>query len=299
MPLTPPTDFGPYRILELIELTGGTHIFLARQTSVDRIVTLTVLPPQNATKAAFIKRFQRQVLAASRLSHPNVVRAIDAGSIDGFQYIAAEHAGGQRLEMALEQGEWFPTRRCVAIGLDIARALVHLESKAIVHRGLNPRAIVLAESGVAKLRSFSLSKLVEVDGSQTWFDVDRYAARYMAPELVRFTEDVDARADLYALGCVLYHVIAGRPPFDGSTSAEIMKQHAQQEVSDPRAERPDLPAGLVKIVLRCLEKEREKRYPDARALVSRLEAVEAAVARRKRTSSTSRLGWLTSIFHDD
>jgi serine/threonine-protein kinase len=292
-----PPAFGPYKVLEQIESLGGATVYLARQTALDRLVTLTVFPTEEDWKSGYRKRFERQIAAASRVGHPNVVRAIDAGSIGGFDYIAAEYAGGTRLSDALARREWFPMRRCTGITLDIARALEHLASKHILHRAVTPRAIVLADSGVAKLRGFSLSKIQEGDGSQTWFDVDAHAARYMAPEVARADARIDARADLYSLGCVAYHLVTGAPPFQGAYAAEIQKQQIEAPVPDPRAERGDLPEPFAEVILRCLEKKPIERYRKAADLVAALRAIQeqprpAPPAARRR----SRLGWLTSIF---
>jgi serine/threonine protein kinase len=295
-----PATFGGYTILELVEKIGGAHVFLARQASVDRLVTLTVLPKAQREKPAYRRRFERQIDAASRLNHPNVVRAVDAGSIQDHRYIASEYAGGQRLSDTLARREWIPTRRCVNIARGIASALVHLESKRVIHRGVNPRAILLAESGAAKLRGFSLSKILEGEASQTWFDFDAYAAQYMSPEIAESARLVDTRADIYSFGCVLYHLLTGRPPFTGKYALEIMKQHVEAPAPDPREHRDDLTDSLRAVVLRCLSKSPAQRYRTAAALAEALEGPEA----RNSSGPTAppdgtRLrgrGWLGKIF---
>lgn len=283
-----PKTFGGYDVLELVERVGGTTIYLARQRTVDRVVTLTVLPPQEAHKAAFKKRFERQVLAASQLSHPNVAGAIDAGEVEGHHYIAAEYAGGQRLSVPLEGGEWFPTRRCRAIARDIAKALTHLESRRFVHRGVTPRAIQLAESGVSKLRGFSFSKILEPDGGETWFEIDAYAARYTSPEMVRMVDRVDTRGDIYSLGCVLFHTLTGRPPFEADSATAILEKHVSAPIPDPRREREDLPDLLRDVVVTCLQKKPERRYPSAQALLEALEGPSGEAPAPPQAESRSR-----------
>lgn len=299
MNVTIPRSFGTYRVLELIERVGGAHIYLARQTSVDRLVTLTVLPQESAQDAAFRKRFKRQVAAASCLGHPNVVRALDAGSVAGHEYIVAEYAGGRRLSTSLEEGEWFPMRRCIGIALDIARALEHLQSRLIVHRGVNPRAIVLSESGVAKLRGFSYSKPLGGDGSETWFEVDPFATRYMAPEQIRFDKDVDVRADIYGLGCVLYHLVTGEAPNEGASKAELLSKQLAGEPSDAGRLRADIPAELAAVLARCLERDRKARYATAAELVQDLEAVQSGAAKSaSERPRRSPLWWLAALFRN-
>lgn len=291
-----PRLFGPYKLLEQIDRLGGATIYLARQTSVDRLVTLTVLPAHEAEKAGHRQRFERQIAAASRLGHPNVVRAIDAGSIDGFQYIAAEYAGGERLSEPLARREWFPTRRCISITLDIARALEHLQSRRILHRSVNPQAIVLADSGVAKLRGFSLSRLMEGDGSETWFDIDAYAARYMAPEAARAQRRIDGRADIYSLGCVAYHLVTGAPPFPGTHALEIQRKHQEDEVPDPRARREGLPEAFSAVLDTCLQKAREDRYRTAAEMVQALQQVAEQKLAAPPPKRTSALRWIGGLF---
>lgn len=266
--------FGNYEVLETIERVGGTTTYRARQTTLDRLVMLTILPPQEAEKAAFKQRFERQFAAASRLSHPNIAGAVDAGTIDGHHYIAAEYTGGRRLADALAAREWFPVRRCVAIARDIARALAHLDEHRMVHRNVTPQAILLAESGLAKLRGFSFSKEDIGSPSETWFDVDAYAAQYTSPEMVNPASRVSARADIYALGCVLYHLLTGRPPFPGNYAPEILLKQETAPVPDPRTLREDLPMPLLRVLMRCLAKDPAQRYRTARALVKALDDLQ-------------------------
>ena len=156
-----------------------------------------------------------------------------------------------------------------------------------MHRNINPRTVLLAESGVAKLRGFSLSRLLESGPSETWFDLDVYAARYTSPEMARMVSDIDQRSDIYSLGCVLYHIVAGQPPFDAKTAASVRELHIKAPLTDPRRLRPDLPERFAWILMKCLEKERHKRYPTALALETALSALKAP----KPPEPTKR-GWL-------
>ncbi|MCP5065432.1 MAG: serine/threonine protein kinase [bacterium] len=292
-----PVDFGGYRILELIERVAGVHVFLARQASIDRLVTLTVLPESQGEKSAFKQRFERQVLAASRVNHPNVVRAVDAGSVEGHRYIASEYAGGTRLSELLARGEWVSIRRCVAIASDIATALAHLETTRLVHRSVTPRAIVLAEAGVAKLRGFSLSKFQEGDASQTWFDFDAYDAQYMSPEIVRSARFVDARADIYSFGCVLYHVLTGQTPFPGERAVDIMKMQVETAPRDPRELRDDLPEALCEVLLKCLRKDVAMRHRSAAELAEKVNAIRKGERSARRVPAPQqRPHWFSRLF---
>lgn len=269
-----PRRFGGYEVLRQIGRSGGAFVYRARQVSVDRLVTLTILPRQEAEKPAYRQRFERQVAAASKLRHPNVLSAIDAGSIAGHQYIVSEHVGGRRLSEALEAKEWFGIRRAVHIALGLARALEHVDSVGMLHRNLTPQTVILGDADVVKLRGFSFSRPHRNAASETWFDVDDDVTAYRAPDWVN-EKTVDVRADLYSLGCILFHMLTGRAPYGGGNAATVLERHVKSPIPDPRVLRKDIPEDLAAVVERLLAKDREERYPDAGALVADLEAIEA------------------------
>ncbi len=273
-----PRHFGNYEVIELIGQVGGTRMYRAKQTNLGRVVTVTVLPAHLAEKPAYRQRFERQFAAASRLRHPNIRAAIDAGEVDGHRFIVAESGDGRRLQEALDEGEWFGQKRSVVIALDIAHALEYLEGERFVHRHVTPSEILLVESGIAKLRGFSFSKQLQAGSNETWFDADPYWSLYTAPEFVRSEDDVDTRADIYSLGCVLFHLLTGRTPFVGTNAAVVMEQHVRAEPPDPRTLRDNLSVGVGAVVMRCLEKDRDRRYSTAAELVADLEAVKAGSA---------------------
>jgi len=272
----PPSDakgprvFGGYEVLDLVERRPGTQVYRARQLTLGRIVLLSVLPPRAAEKPLYRQRFEREVAVASRLRHDNVISIIDAGKLGAVRFYVTEWVEGRSLEQALEAGQGFGPERVVEIGLDLAKALQHLESQGLIHRAVSPRAIFLADVGPAKLGGFQEAKLHQAGGAETWTEVDSAAAHYMAPDHVR-EKGVDIRADLYSLGCVLYRLVTGRPPFVGGNAVVILDRHVNMHPRDPRQRREGLPDGLVEVLDRCLRKQREHRYPGAAPLVRDLE----------------------------
>jgi serine/threonine-protein kinase len=269
--------FGRYEIVSFVGRSGGARVYRARQVNLLRLVTLTILPRQEAEKAAYRIRFERQIEAASKLRHPNILSAIDAGTVDGHRYIVSEHVGGRRLSVLLGEGEPLPVARAVEIALGIARALAHMDSVGILHRNLTPRSILLGESGEPKLRGFSFSRPRRDASRETWFDTDDYAAHFKAPDVMH-DKELDVRADVYSLGCVLYFMLTGRPPFPSANAAIALERHVRNPVPDPRELRGDLPEALVNVLLKALEKDREQRYGTPEDLVADLEAVEAGRA---------------------
>jgi len=265
--------FGNYEVLRFLGEVGGARVYRAHQVSVDRLVTLTILPRQQMEKVAFRTRFERQVAAASKLRHPNILSAIDAGSVGGHQYLVSECVGGRRLSEALADGEWFGVRRAVAVALAIARALEHVDSVGMLHRNLSPQCVLLGDAGIVKLRGFSFSRPQRQAASETWFDPDDYTVLYKAPDWVTH-KTLDIRADLYSLGCVLYEMLTGRPPYRGGTAASILERHVKQAVPDPSALRSDVTPDLKVVIERLLAKNRDDRYATPTEVVYDLDAIE-------------------------
>jgi len=265
--------FGNYDVLRFLGEVGGARVYRARQVSVDRLVTLTILPRGQMEKIAYRTRFERQVAAASKLRHPNILSAIDAGSVGGHQYLVAEWVGGRRLAVALAEGEWFGVRRAVRIALAMARALEHVDSVGMLHRNLTPQCVLLGDAGVVKLRGFSFSRPHRETASETWFEPDDYTVLYKAPDWVTH-KTLDIRADMYSLGCVLYEVLTGRAPYRGGTAASILERHVQAAVPDPSALRSDVTPDLKAVITRLLAKSRDDRHATATELVADLDAID-------------------------
>lgn len=262
---------GGYELLERRSVEDGVIIFRARQQSLGRLVTMKVLPAASAAKPALRARFDRQVAAASRLRHDNIVSALDAGAALGCLYVVFEEIEGRSLGDALAQGTEFPPARAVEIGLDIARALDHVATNHLIHRNVVPSSILLTDHGHAKLAGFSAAKVRSSAGHETWFEHDATAAKYTAPEYVDGKKGIDIRADVYSLGCVLFHVATGRPPFHEGSAPEILARHVKETPPDPRTLRAGLPDGLVRVLDRSLRRERADRYQAPSEVVRDLE----------------------------
>jgi serine/threonine protein kinase len=265
--------FGNYEVLRFLGEAGGARVYRARQVSVDRLVTLTILPRQHMDKIAFRTRFERQVAAASKLRHPNILSAIDAGSIGGHQYLVAESVSGRRLSEQIADGEWFGVGRAVRIALAVARALEHIDAGGMLHRNLTPQCVLIGEGDLVKLRGFSFSRPQRQSVSETWFDADDYNVLYKSPDWVTH-KTLDIRSDLYSLGCILYELLTGRPPYRGGTSAQVLERHVKQALPDPSALRSDVSPDLKTVVVRLLAKDREDRYETPGEAVADLEAIE-------------------------
>lgn len=275
---TAPKEIAGYQLLERLSAAGGTVTFRARQKSLGRLVTMTILPPSGVASPGYRTRFDRQVAVASRLRHDNVISAIDAGAAAGCLYVVFEHVDGHTLAEAFARGEKFTPERLLSIARDIGLALDHVAASHLVHRNVVPSSILLVDHGPAKLAGFTAAKVKVKEGHETWFDHDLGSAHYTAPESVQGKRGIDVRADLYSLGCVLYQAATGHTPFGRGTVAEVLSHHVTATPPDPRTHRKDLPEGFVRILDRLLRRLPSLRYQSPAELLKDVEAVQAGRA---------------------
>lgn len=269
--------FAGYDLLARVSTHHGISTFKAVQVAIGRTVLVTVLPPDAGRIPAQRERFHRHQTVASRLHHANVISTIDAGTHKGCRYFVTEHVDGHPLAKELEENGRFDVMRAAAVARDVASALAFLDAEGIVHRNVSPSNILITDAGVVKLVGFALAKERRpgTPGAETWIDHGAGVALYMAPEWLRGEKGLDARADIYSLGCVLYDMLTGLPPFHATSNAVVLEAHAKYPPTDPRELRDDLPAPLVDVLDRCLRKRREHRYAKADDLAKDLEAVRA------------------------
>ena len=301
-----PLVLGDFQILERIGQGAMGTVFKARQRSMDRLVAVKVLRPVLAGDSAYVERFFREARAAARLNHPNIVLALNVGEDHGYYYFAMEYLEGHTVGLLLKAGP-FEERRALDIALQMSRALDHAWThERIVHRDIKPGNILIAQDGTAKLADLGLAHEAMREDADAPEVEDKILGtpHYIAPEQI-LRGDLDVRCDLYALGATLFHMLTGRPPFDAPTTKAILSKHIREPVPDPRQLRPDLTESTAYIVMRLLAKDREDRYPDARALEDDIEAVlrgepvgprravphvRRVAARRPQASSASYIG---------
>jgi len=267
---------GDYEILERIGQGAVGAVFKARQRSMDRLVAVKVLRPDLARDAAYVDRFWREGRAAARLHHPNIVLAIDAGEDQGRYYFVMEYVDGHTVGLLLKAGP-FEERRALEIVLQVARALDYAWSRErIVHRDIKPGNIIITPEGTAKLADLGLAHEVAFEEEEDSFAADGKIVGtpfYIAPEQIRRRADLDVRCDLYALGASLFHMVTGCPAFESSDSKKVLAMHLSEPVPDPRRFRPELSEGIARIIGKLMAKERDERYPDAKALAADIEAL--------------------------
>lgn len=253
--------FPQLEVLELIGTGGMGAVYKARQPSLDRVVALKILPTEIGADPAFTQRFTREAQALARLSHPHIVTVYEFGQADGTYYIVMEYVDGASLRHTIETGTLEPEHALVLVP-QICDALQYAHDEGIVHRDIKPENILLDRKGRAKIADFGLSKLTRdenhTEASLTGTHQVMGTLRYMAPEQMEGTRDVDHRADIYSLGVIFYEMLTGELPI-GRFQTPSQKVAVDVRLDD--------------VVLRALAKEPERRYQHASDVKTAVESI--------------------------
>ena len=275
MTLQPRDRLGPYEIVAPIAAGGMGEVYRARDQRLQRDVAIKVLPDLFATDPDRRARFEREAQAVAALSHPNILSIFDVGVQGRTAYAVTELLEGETLRERLIAGP-VPLRKAVDYSVQIARGLAAAHDKGIVHRDLKPENLFLVADGRVKILDFGISRPVAAEGPTMAGATDPGAvmgtAGYMAPEQVR-GQSVDQRADLFALGAVIYEMLSGHRAFQRDTVAETMTAILRDDPPELTDARVSLPPGLERIVRHCLEKNPAERFQSARDVAFAIEAL--------------------------
>ncbi len=243
---------GPYLVLNKCGQGGMGVVFKARHRPMGQVVALKILPPSFARDPTLVQRFQREVAAAARLDHPNIVRIVDASHDRGVHFLAMEFIEGRDLRSIVTSGGPLPIDQAIACAIQAARGLEAAHAKGIVHRDIKPANLMLDTSGVVRMLDLGLARLIEASGvfgpgateSLTQSGSFMGTVNYSAPEQADDAKTVDHRADIYSLGCTLHFLVAGRPPFEGDSLIKKLMAHQNRPAPSLHSARPDVPASL-------------------------------------------------------
>jgi serine/threonine-protein kinase len=264
---------GPYVLLERVGRGGMGEVFKARHQLMDRVVAVKVLRAERLGDHDALARFWREVQAAARLVHPNVVLAHDANHIGDTYFLVLEFVEGTDLARLLGQRGRLPAAEACAYVREAALGLQHAHERGLVHRDVKPSNLLLARrEGVIKVLDLGLARLRSAaDGGRlTQEGSVMGTADYIAPEQAVDSARADPRADVYSLGCTLYHLLAGRPPFPGGSLTEKLLRHQRDEPEALERLCPELSAGLGGVVRQMMAKRPEDRYQTAGAVAAAL-----------------------------
>ena len=270
---------GHYKVLEQLGAGGMGEVYLAQDTKLDRKVALKILPTDIAANQESMRRFIQEAKAAAALNHPHIAHIHEIGAVEGQDFIAMEYVEGQSLDARIKQRP-LQIPEIVRLGVDLADALDAAHSKGITHRDVKPSNIIITTRGHAKLLDFGVAKIrrsIEQEQSdeattqlKTAEGIVVGTVMYMSPEQA-LGQLVDHRSDIFSLGVVLYEMATGRLPFTGSTTTEIVDRIAHVQPEAIARLNYDVPLELERIIRKCLEKDKQRRYQSARELCIDLE----------------------------
>jgi serine/threonine-protein kinase len=262
--------FGDYELIEELARGGMGVIYKARQGSLNRIVALKMILRGRLATPADVLRFRREAEAAANLQHPNIVAIHEIGQHEGQHYFSMDYVAGRNLADLMD-GKPLPAQQAARYVRIIAEAVHFAHRRGTLHRDLKPQNVLIDEHDRPRITDFGLAKLMDEESQLTLSGEVMGSPSYMAPEQAAGRqEQVGPQTDVYALGAILYELLAGRPPFSAPTAMATMRQVMEAEPAPPRTFSPGVPADVETICLKCLEKIPSRRYASAQDLADDL-----------------------------
>ncbi len=275
---------GDYLVLDKLGQGGMGVVFKARHRPTGQVVAMKILPPSFGRDREAVQRFRREVEIASRLDHPNVVAALDASEIQGVHFLAMEYISGYDLDQLVTEGGPLPVELALHCAIHAARGLAAAHPRGIIHRDVKPANVMLDDKGSVRVLDLGLARVVEAGnliggspvGSLTQSGAYMGTVDFMAPEQADDPRKVDHRADIYSLGCTLYFLLTGRPPFLGDTVLKRLMAHQERPAPSLRAARPEVSEELEAGYLAMMAKRAAERPDSMAEVIDHLEACRSS-----------------------
>ena len=262
---------GEYEVLERLGQGGMGAVYKALQTGLRRLVAIKVLQPALASDAEYIARFQNEAVAAASLNHPNLVQVYSAGEADGLRYFAMEYVEGESVQARLKRKGRIKPGEAIAIAMNVASALDYGWRKAqLIHRDIKPDNIFLSGDGEVKLGDLGLAKSVSESQGITLTGISVGTPHYISPEQADGKKDIDLRADIYSLGCTLFHMVSGQPPYSGDSAISVIMKHIRSPVPNLRSLCAECPPMLAAAIGRMMQKPPAARQQDYSEVIADL-----------------------------
>lgn len=255
-----------YEIVGKVGAGGMSDVYKAKDHILGRFVAIKVLKQEFSEDRSFVTKFRTEAQSAAGLEHPNIVNIYDVGSEEGLHYIVMEYVEGITLKTYIEKKDQLSFKEAISIAIQVARGIEAAHNKNIIHRDIKPQNIIISTEGKVKVTDFGIARAASANTISS--DV-MGSVHYSSPEQAR-NGFVDNRSDIYSLGIVMYEMVTGRVPFDGDTTVAVAIQHLQEEMVTPSAYAPNLPVSLEKIILKCTQKNPDRRYQSIAELLSDL-----------------------------
>jgi serine/threonine-protein kinase len=275
--------FGQYKLVRRLGAGGMGEVYLAEHALLKRPCALKLIKPEASADPTALALFEREVQSSGRLAHHNTIEIYDYGrTADGTFYYVMEYLEGMSLAEMVEAHGPLPAGRVIYLIRQVCAGLAEAHALGLIHRDLKPANVFIAilggETDVAKVLDFGLVKPTNDPSAAALSSRSTISGTplYMAPEQALADRTLDARADIYALGVVMYHALTGQPPFKGESAFAVMMAHARDAVVPPTNVRPGVPHDLEAVVLRCLAKKPGDRYPSVKVLAEALAACASA-----------------------
>ncbi|WP_194190526.1 Stk1 family PASTA domain-containing Ser/Thr kinase [Clostridium chrysemydis] len=263
---------GRYELLEKVGEGGMAVVYKARCNKLNRFVAVKILKSEYNDNEDIVDKFKKEATAIATLSDNNIVNVLDVGCQDNVNYIVMEFVDGKTLKDVIDDFGKMNYDTAITIAVQVARALDCAHRNGIVHRDIKPQNILVTESGLVKVTDFGIAKS---SGSATLTNTSTVlgSAHYFSPEQAKGTY-IDKRTDIYSLGVVMYEMVTGQMPFNADSPVTIALKHIQEPPVPPKELNPKVPESLNKLILKCMEKDQNKRYQDAKDVIADLQKIK-------------------------